>query len=73
LPLRQIFQHQLFLKWYKFAFGASEVDYLGHIVMKDGVWVDLNKIKAMKDWPHPKTLKSLCGFLGLTDYYRMFV
>jgi hypothetical protein len=46
------------------------VEYLGHIFGKDGVWVDPKKIKAMKDWPHPKTLKSLCGFLGLTSYYH---
>jgi len=30
-------EHQLFLKCFKCAFGASEVEYLGHIVTKDGV------------------------------------
>jgi hypothetical protein len=66
-------QHQLFLKQSKCAFGASEVEYLGHLVGKDGIRVDPKKIEAMQDWPHPKTLKSLCGFLGLTGYYRKFV
>jgi hypothetical protein len=42
-------------------------------VGKDGVRVDPKKIKAMKDWSHPKTLKSLRGFLGLTGYYRKSV
>jgi hypothetical protein len=66
-------QHQLFLKQSKCAFGASEVEYLGHLVGKDGVRVDPKNIEAMQDWPHPKTLKSLRGFLGLTGYYRKFV
>jgi hypothetical protein len=61
------------LKLFKCAFGASEVEYLGHLVGKDGVRVDPKKIEAMQDWPHPKTLKILSGFLGLTGYYRKFV
>jgi hypothetical protein len=71
--LHLLSQHQLFLKQSKCAFGASEVEYLGHLVGKDGVRVDPKNIEAMQDWPHPKTLKSLRGFLGLTGYYRKFV
>jgi hypothetical protein len=47
-------------------------EYLGHLVGKAGVRVDLKKNEAMKDWPHPKTLKSLRGFLGLIGYYHKF-
>jgi len=71
--LKLLREHQLFLKRSKCAFGASEVEYLGHIVTKDGVRVDPKKVVDMKEWPCPKTLKSLRGFLGLTGYYRKFV
>jgi hypothetical protein len=46
---------------------------LGHLVGKDGVRVDPKNIEAMQGWPHPKNLKILRGFLGLTGYYRKFV
>jgi hypothetical protein len=70
--LHLLSQHQLFLKQSKCAFGASEVEYLGHLVGKDGIRVDPKKIEAMQDWPHPKNLKILRGFLGLTGYYHKF-
>jgi hypothetical protein len=66
-------KNQIFLKQSKCAFGSSKVEYLGHILGKDGVCGHTKKIECMKDWPHPKNLKSLRGFLGLTGYYRKFV
>jgi hypothetical protein len=71
--LRLLSQHRLFLKQSKCAFGASEVEYLGHLVGKDGIRVDPKKIEAMQDWSLPKTLKILRGFLGLTGYYHKFI
>jgi hypothetical protein len=35
--------------------------------------VDPKNIEDLQDWPHPKILKRLRVFLGLTGYYRKFV
>jgi hypothetical protein len=71
--LQLLKEQQLYAKPSKCFFGVKEVEYLGDIVSHEGVKVDPNKIKAMMDWPIPKTLKNLIGFLGLTGYYRKFV
>jgi hypothetical protein len=47
--LHLLSQHQLFLKQSKCAFAASEVEYLGHLVGKDGIRVDSKMIEAMQD------------------------
>jgi hypothetical protein len=47
--LHLLSKHKHFLKQSKCAFGSYEVEYLGHIVGKDGVWVDPKKIETIKD------------------------
>jgi hypothetical protein len=37
-----------------------------HIISSQGVSMDPEKISAMVQWPHPKSVKALWGFLGLT-------
>jgi len=51
----------------------TEVTFLGHKVSEDGIATDPQKIQLIKDWPTPKNLKELRGYLGLTGYYRKFI
>jgi hypothetical protein len=71
--LQLLKEKQLYAKPSKCFFGVKEVEYLDHIVSREGVKVNPNNIKAMMDWSIPKTLKNIRGFLGLTGYYRKFV
>ena len=44
-----------------------------HIITKEWVFIDPQKIKVVLDWPKPKIVKQLHGFLGLTGYHKKFV
>ena len=57
----------------KCTFGKEEVSYLDHIISKEGVKVDPEKIKLIIDWPKPTNISKLRGFLGLTGYYKRFI
>lgn len=52
---------QFYAKLSKCVFGCREVEYLGHIISKEGVKVDPQKLVAMQEWPTPKNLKALRG------------
>ena len=65
--------HGLKLNPRKCHFFQEEVQYLGYTVSKEGISTSEDKVKVVKDWPLPKTLKELRAFLGFTSYYRRFV
>ncbi|XP_026410826.1 uncharacterized protein LOC113306056 [Papaver somniferum] len=70
ITLSTLKQHTLFAKLSKCSFGQDKVEYLVHIISKEGVAADPKKIECMLQCPIPTTLKGLRGFLGLTGYYR---
>ena len=42
------------------------------VILYEGVKVDPSKIKAIKEWKIPTSIKHLQGFLGFTGYYCKF-
>jgi hypothetical protein len=64
---------EFFLKFSKCLFAQQSLEYLGHMVSSQGVLPEPSKIQAITDWPQPKTITELRGFLGLTNFYRKFI
>ena len=63
----------LTLKQSKCAFASPSVEYLGHIIDKEGLHPSPTKVEAIKNAPEPSNVSELKSFLGLLNYYGKFL
>ena len=66
-------QANLKLKPSKCVFMQKSVKFLGHEVSALGINTDKDKIKAVQEWPVPRTVKQVRSFVGLAAYYKRFI
>jgi hypothetical protein len=75
--LRLVFQwlraNKLYAKMSKCLFLQLSTHYLGHVISTDGIIVDPTKIEATIEWPKPINVDEAHSFMGVGDYYRIFV
>uniref|UniRef100_A0AAV1UN75 Reverse transcriptase domain-containing protein n=1 Tax=Peronospora matthiolae TaxID=2874970 RepID=A0AAV1UN75_9STRA len=65
-------EHKLLANLKKCIFAANEIPLLGYIVGTNGVRPDVEKIKAISEWPVPGDAKRLRNFLGLAAYLHNY-
>ncbi|KAJ3690328.1 hypothetical protein LUZ61_019492 [Rhynchospora tenuis] len=71
--LDRLREHKLYAKFSKCDFWLNQISFLGHVISKEGLSVDPDKIRAIQEWPVLKNITEIRSFLGLTEYYRRFV
>nr|GEZ12037.1 putative reverse transcriptase domain-containing protein [Tanacetum cinerariifolium] len=62
-------KEELYAKFSKCDFWLPWVQFLGHVIDSEGIYVDPVKIESIKDWASPKTSTEIRQFLGLAGYY----
>ena len=71
--LQHLQEHKIYLKLEKCTFAASEVEYLGMVVGKDGIQMDPTKLKAIREWTPPVSVKDVHSFLEFCNFYQKFI
>ena len=61
------------LKREKCVFMVLKVEYLGHVISKDGIQPTAEKVHAITEAPKPKNVAELRALLGLVNYYGKFM
>jgi hypothetical protein len=51
----------------------EQVAFLGHIISKRGIPMDLSKVQDVLGWNGPMSVDDIQSFLGLAGYYRRFI
>ena len=56
----------------KYKFSVQEVKYFGHIISQNGISLDPDKIKFIREMQAPTSKKELQSFLGTVNFLRKF-
>lgn len=75
--MKQIFErcrkYDISLNPKKSIFAVSEGRLLGHVIFKDGIFVDSERTKAIMHIPMPNSNKYMQSFFGKRNFVRIFV
>lgn len=73
LLFERLRDYNLIINVDKCEFGVPSLDFLGHMVDKQGIRPLTTKVKAISEFPRPESLRQLRRFLGLVNFYRRFI
>ena len=73
LVLQRLRDHNLHARLDKTTFHTTSIEYLGFIVTPDGLSMDPEKTKVIREWPIPQTMRDVQSFLGFANFYRRFI
>jgi hypothetical protein len=49
------------------------MDFLKHILSREGLRPDPKKLETIRDWKSLVTIKGMRSFLGLVNFYQKFI
>ena len=71
--LLRLRNNKLYARSDKCSFHEDTIEYLGFILLPNGLSMDPGKVSAILEWPEPCKVKDIQSFLGFTNFYRRFI
>jgi len=57
----------------KCVWKATEVEFLGYVIGRNGIRMSEDKVKSELEWKIPRSLTEIQSFLGFSNFYRRFI
>ena len=73
LVLEILREKQSCAKLSKCEFWLEEVNFVGHVISAQEIFVDLTKVEAVLQWERPKSVTKIRSLVVLAGYYRSFI
>ena len=73
IVLERLEQSQLFINPSKCSFYQDRLHFLGFVVSREGISMDPERVRAIAEWPIPRTYRDIQVFLGFCNFYRRFI
>ena len=71
--LKKLEREKLIINLQKCTFMKEELIYLGFLISKEELKMDQEKVKAILEWPSPKSIFEVRSFHSFAIFYRKFI